>query len=320
MAFPNESGAAQAVAAAQPMDRVRAIVESVLGVAVPGDETNIIGLGANSMELVRIINLIEDETGLRLRFEDVGFEPTIAALARNIEAAREHEAEAPVPRGDAREAEAAVPARSLPAVAGIRRNEGWPVVKLAGPTPPADAPGASVRAFGREPLALAQLAQLLETLRLPGEGQAGHAAYASAGALHPVQTYLYAKTGAVEGLQCGLYYHHPRSGELWLLAPDLVLDESLYEPLLNAPVYRSAAFALYLVSRPGAIEPSYGQRARDYCLLEAGAMAQLLRTRAPSCGIGLCAIGEFAFEPVRDWFELDDDQACLHSLVGGAVT
>lgn len=316
------------VADAQPgaplstLDHIRRIVESVLGVVVPDADDNIIGLGANSMELVRIINLIEDDMGLRLKFEDVSFEPSIAALARNVEATREcdtcaaHESSQ---RSDLQAATEEMVQRHSPVVAGIRHDEGWPAVKLAGGTSPAEAMGSSARAFGREPLTLARIAILLGALRQPEQGASGHAGYASAGALYPVQTYLYVKAGGVEGLQCGLYYHHPRSSELWLLSPDLVLDESLYEPLLNAPLYRSAAFAIYLVSRPAAIEPSYAGRARDYCLLEAGAMAQLLRMRAPSCGIGLCAIGDFAFEPVRNWFELNDDQTCLHSLVGGCV-
>ncbi|WP_103310672.1 MULTISPECIES: SagB family peptide dehydrogenase [unclassified Pseudomonas] len=301
------------------VERIRRIVETVLGVVVPDVGSNIIGLGANSMELVRIINLIEDEMGLRLKFEDVSFEPSIAELAKSVEATRECEAHEPAQYA-ASQAVTETAHLDLPAVTGIRHDAGWPVVMLAEGLSPVETVGASVRAFGHEPLALAGIAQLLDALKLPERGASAHAGYASAGALYPVQTYLYAKAGRVDGLPCGLYYYHPLRRELWLLSPDLVFDESLYEPLFNAPFYRDAAFAIYLVSRPAAIKPSYGDRARDYCLLEAGAMAQLLRMRAPSCGIGLCAIGDFAFEPVRNWFELDDDQACLHSLVGGSIS
>jgi SagB-type dehydrogenase family enzyme len=322
MAFSTLEHTTQSAGLLSTIDHIRRIVESVLGVSVPDVDANIIGLGANSMELVRIINLIEDDLGWRLKFEDVSFEPSIAALAKNVETTREHlTCGAPPSSVDSYlspPAQEATP-RNSPVGKGIREDDGWPTVELANDPAPAEVVYASTREFALEALPLTSVGQLLDSLRQPEQGTPGSAQYASAGALYPVQAYLYVKAGGVEGLQRGLYYYHPRANALWLLAPDLVLDETLYEPLFNAPIYRRAAFAIYLVSRPAAIEASYPGRAHDYCLLEAGAMAQLLRMRAASCGIGLCAIGDFAFEPVRNWFELDDGQTCLHSLVGGCA-
>ncbi|WP_230479314.1 nitroreductase family protein [Burkholderia humptydooensis] len=301
--------------ASSTLAQIRQIVESVLGVAVPDHDTNIIGLGANSMELVRIINRIEDSTGVRIGFDALNFSPSVAMLAASVDAAR-GDAVAPPAPPDAADIGGADERRVGPVIDALRDDAGWPVVRLA--VDAADSPCAgSVRTFRETPLELAQLARLLGVLAQTDANSPRRAAYASAGARYPVQAYLYVKAGAVAGLSCGLYYFHPTRGELWLLAPDLVIDGSLYDPLLNAEIHRQAAFSIHLVSRPAAIEPMYGARARDYSLLEAGAMAQLLRMRAPSCGIGLCAIGDFAFEPVRGWFELDEGQACLHTLLGG---
>ncbi|MBP0713542.1 nitroreductase family protein [Burkholderia sola] len=305
--------------ASPTIEQIRHIVESVLGVAVPAPDANIIGLGANSMELVRIINRIEDDSGVRIGFENLSFTPSVAMLAACVETARAGSvadagalrAHDELPGADGTDTRRVAPAQ---AIGAIRDDEGWPVVRLMAGMPDELSVG-SVRAFRETQVELDRVARLLSVLR---QRQA-RAGYASAGARYPVQTYLYARAGAVAGLACGLYYFHPARAELWLLAPDLVIDAALYDPLHNAAIHRGAAFSIHLVSRPTAIEPLYGARARDYCLLEAGAMAQLLRMRAPSYDLGLCAIGDFDFEPVRGWFELDADQECLHSLLGGGA-
>ena len=67
------------------VERISRIIESVLGVPVPDAQANIIGLGANSMEIVRIINRLEDELGFRPRFEDLSACPTVTALATAYE-------------------------------------------------------------------------------------------------------------------------------------------------------------------------------------------------------------------------------------------
>jgi hypothetical protein len=57
----------------------------------------------------------------------------------------------------------------------------------------------------------------------------------------------------------------------------------------------------------------------DLVTLEAGYISQLLCMHAPACGIGLCAIGEMEFEPVRDLLRVDARYRLLHSLLGGPV-
>lgn len=307
--------AEQAVTASSA--RIRGIVEAVLGVEVLDLHANIIGLGANSMEIVRIINRIEDETGKRLRFENVGFDPSIAKLALELERTEVSPPSEPVRAGPSVASVGRDRDGETPPGAAIRINAGWPVAGRIAPN--AVAPGGSVRRFKQAAIDVACLGELLGALYLPEPGSGRRAAYGSAGSYYPVQIYLYVKAGGVSGLPCGIYYYQPRAGELWSLAPDLVIDTSHYAPLQNAAHFEQAAFAIHLVSQPQAIERAYGARARDYCLLEAGAMAQVMRARAPEAGIGLCAIGDFAFETVRDWFELDPWQECLHTLIGGAM-
>lgn len=300
--------------------RIRHIIESVLDVPVPDESTNLISLGANSMEMVRIINRLEDELGFRPRFEDLSTNPSIEALTLAYDLTS-----SPAPHQDAPAPETS----STPPTAGRHDEPGLTsgiridALYARMPLPEATAPELPVmrsqRSFGAAALSSAALSVLLSPLRqLQTEG--AHAAYASAGRGYAVQTYLQLQPGACADLPCGLYYYQPERHELWLLAPDLVIEPTLYEPVVNAPIARQAAFALYFVSRPAALKAKYGARARDYCLIEAGAMAQLLRERAYGSGVGLCAIGEFDVGPIQSWFELEPDQECLHSMLGGRLT
>ena len=68
-----------------------------------------------------------------------------------------------------------------------------------------------------------------------------------------------------------------------------------------------------------AIVPLYGNLGRDMCLIEAGAMSQLLRTHGHDYGIGVCQIGHFQFAPVEHGFKLGTNQILLTSLIGGSV-
>ncbi|HEX4966518.1 MAG TPA: amino acid adenylation domain-containing protein, partial [Thermoanaerobaculia bacterium] len=171
-----------------------------------------------------------------------------------------------------------------------------------------------------EPLPAARLGRLLaclQRLRLPGSPLPKYR-YPSAGTLYPVQTYVHVRPGRVEGVAAGTHYYHPGDHGLVSLSPEAPIDRSLHAEA-NQPVFEKSAFSIFLVGQLAAIAPIYGDLARDFCLLEAGYMTQLLMLSAPTDGVGLCPIGHLAFEPIRDAFALDEGHVLLHSLVGGAV-
>ena len=141
--------------------------------------------------------------------------------------------------------------------------------------------------------------------------------YGSAGGLYPVQTYLYVKPDRVEGLVSGTYYHHPDSHRLSLLATQVQMDRELFPK--SQAIFDESAFALFLVGQLDAIAPLYGDHARDFCLIEAGLICQLLETAAMDCQIGLCQIGGLDFQPIRQLFALGDHHVYLHCLLGGRM-
>ncbi|SEN04609.1 amino acid adenylation domain-containing protein [Stigmatella aurantiaca] len=178
----------------------------------------------------------------------------------------------------------------------------------------------SAQSFLSEPVSLERLSELLSSL-MPislEDSMMPKYRYASAGGLYPVQVYLHVKPGRVGGLAGGTYYYHPKRHELVLLTADAALDPSQHASR-NQPVFEAAAFSVFLVGKLSAIEPLYGTMARDFCMLEAGYIAQLLMSAAPSHKLGLCPIGVMNFEPLRAQFALDEHHVLLHSFVGGGA-
>ncbi|AGC46259.1 non-ribosomal peptide synthetase [Myxococcus stipitatus DSM 14675] len=142
--------------------------------------------------------------------------------------------------------------------------------------------------------------------------------YASAGGLYPVQVYLHVKAGRVTGLGGGTYYYHPKNHQLVLLTADAAMSRSLHAPA-NRAVFDGAAFSVFLVGQLSAIEPLYGELARDFCLLEAGYIAQLMMSSAAGGELGLCPVGGLDFASLRGLFDLGEQHVLLHSFLGGGV-
>jgi len=106
--------------------------------------------------------------------------------------------------------------------------------------------------------------------------------------------------------------------KLVLLTPGASIDRHVHAEV-NQPIFSNSAFSLFLVGKLQAITPLYGEVARDYCLLEAGYMSQLLMMTAPNYRLGLCPVGGLNFAEIRNLFCLDDDSILLHSLLGGNI-
>ena len=141
--------------------------------------------------------------------------------------------------------------------------------------------------------------------------------YASAGSLYPVQTYLYVKPNRVAGLAAGTYYHHPATHRLILLSPDAEIHQRHFPD--SQAIFDESAFAIFLIGQLDAISPMYGGLARDFCMIEAGLICQLLETTAPGHQIGLCQIGGLNFSPIRHLFSLEGNHEYLHCLLGGPL-
>ncbi|MDM8536948.1 amino acid adenylation domain-containing protein [Desulfobacterales bacterium HSG17] len=179
----------------------------------------------------------------------------------------------------------------------------------------------SYRKFLDETVTAEQLSQLLSCLQPRSFDNAllPKYRYGSAGSLYPIQTYLYIKPNRVTDVAGGFYYYHPIKHKLLLLSPASEIDSQLHGGT-NQDIFNQSAFSLFLVAEYQAIEPMYGSSGRDFCLLEAGYISQLLMMDVIDYNLGLCPIGGMNFEPLRSAFGLTDSQEMVHSFLGGGIT
>jgi SagB-type dehydrogenase family enzyme len=178
----------------------------------------------------------------------------------------------------------------------------------------------SVRQFGIKPVPLADLSGLLACLRsIDLEDGTPKYRYGSAGGLYPVQPYVYVKRGRIEDLGAGIYYYHPVEHRLISLTPGVEIPPTVFDRLINRPMFEEAAFGVFLIGDMEAIEPMYGHHALRFATLEAGLMSQLLEEVAPNVGLGLCQIGYLEFDPIRHFFALRESHVLLNTLLGGGL-
>ncbi|WP_222184935.1 SagB/ThcOx family dehydrogenase, partial [Geminicoccus harenae] len=197
---------------------------------------------------------------------------------------------------------------------GRRQLDGRPRVSLGDRSPSAEfARRRSVRSFADTPVPRGALDGLLG--RLAGEegGLVRHR-YPSAGSLYPVQAHLLVKPGRVDGIEGGAYYHDPVDHALVRLAPDLPPLGTGHPP--TARSLDEAAFLLLLVADLAVLRPTYGDAARDFCLLEAGYLGQLLMTDLPDT-LGLLPVGGLQVAGLAETLALHGDQVLVHALAGG---
>ena len=182
----------------------------------------------------------------------------------------------------------------------------------------------SYRQFLDSPIGLAAFSQFLsglKSIQLETSPLPKHR-YASAGSLYPVQTYLYIKPQRVEGITAGFYYYNPAEHWLIRLEPTNLSEQDVNNDALygsNREIAGQGAFVLFLIGQMEAIAPLYPENARDFCLLEAGYMSQLLMETAPDFNLGLCPLGKLGVEPLQRALDLDASHQLLHGLAGGAI-
>jgi amino acid adenylation domain-containing protein len=177
----------------------------------------------------------------------------------------------------------------------------------------------SWRDYGQDAVPFDSLSRWLERIQAREHDGMLNYEYGSAGGLYPVQTYLAIRNGGVEGIEGGVYYYDPLGHRLVrLLAPSPV--DGTFQAAVNREMAERAAFCVFLVAEMRAIEPMYGRKARDFCLIECGAVAQSLEEEAARCGIGTCQLGGLRRQrELREHLALSDSHEILHAMVGGVL-
>jgi SagB-type dehydrogenase family enzyme len=289
-------------------------------------------LGVNSVEIIRIANLLDNELGFRPRIDEFYRNPTLGGLTQAYEQhlqqilSNDNGGQEQLPDELAPFKEIIDPVEReefKKLQLGLRQGDDHvPRIPLLLPGPDAESTyrkRRSYRQFLQKPIPFAQLSQFLSCLRQVSLDGKTKYLYPSAGSAYPVQTYLHIKPGRIEGLEGGIYYYHPVKHDLVLLSADATLDRNIHDPLINGPIFDQAAFSLFLIAQLRSILPLYGERSRHFATLETGYIGQLLMNAAIACQIGLCPIGSLDFERIRHLFALEPSHWLVHTLLGGQV-
>ena len=175
----------------------------------------------------------------------------------------------------------------------------------------------SIRGFSDKPLSLEQLGYILWSSTGIQRVERGYAFRnaPSAGALYPIETYLFAKN--IEEVELGLYHYNIKLHILEALdVGDFSL--SLAHACLDQDMLASAQ-AVFIWS--GVFVRSkwkYKQRAYRYVYLDCGHIAQNLALSATALGLGSCQVGAFYDDEINKILGLDgnEESAIYLSLVG----
>jgi SagB-type dehydrogenase family enzyme len=307
----------------ETMRKVRDLITGVLQVPSLDPATDLRDLGMNSMDMMRIANLLEATFGFRPRIGDLFRFTTVAALAGAIdqqirvtsESAMASKFKLLINPQEREKYKLQRPglrrlADSRTLISLSESDEGW-IQKSAARR--------SHRQFSQEVIPAGDFGRFMSMLReVTVNGQSRYL-YGSAGGIYAVQTYLHVKPARIEGMHAGLYYYHPVDHGLVLLAPELEIPLAIHESFVNRPVFGQAAFSLFLIARLAAIATMYGDHSRRFAAIEAGLMSELLETSGEAHRIGLCQIGTIDFDQIRPFFDLEETDELVHSLVGGRV-
>ncbi|MGB7922077.1 MAG: condensation domain-containing protein, partial [Pyrinomonadaceae bacterium] len=314
------------------MTKVGLVFEEVLGKKGLDPHDDLLGLGANSLDFIRIAGLLEKQFGFRPEMEELFQLQTIAEVSSCYEKHMLRNANASEVGGDDARHRRMISKLLLDptereefkeaqhGLEPLREGTTWLRLPRASEDEARRASyeeRRSYRKFSRQPIALAQFGDFLSGLC--GLTLNGHPKflYGSAGSTYSVQTYLYIKTDRVEGFSSGGYYYHPAHHQLMPVADTASVNRKAHF-FDNRAIFDESAFALFFVCKLDAIAPLYGGKSRDYGMLEAGLMTQLLESSAPAHGIGLCQIGDLNFD-IQASFGLTDNYLLLHSMLGGRI-
>ncbi|MBU4225013.1 MAG: SagB/ThcOx family dehydrogenase [Chloroflexi bacterium] len=165
----------------------------------------------------------------------------------------------------------------------------------------------SLREYGREPLTLAEISQLLwaaQGITHP----AGLRTAPSAGALYPLEIYLLA--GNITDLHAAIYRYKPESHALSLIAEG---DQrpALCQAALGQSAVQDAAAVIVIAAIYERTTVKYGERGVSYVHMEVGSAAQNLYLQATSLNLGTVFIGAFHEDEVKKVLHMAGDEQPL---------
>jgi SagB-type dehydrogenase family enzyme len=171
----------------------------------------------------------------------------------------------------------------------------------------------SVRDYKDKPLTLAEVSQLLWAAQ-GITGSFGFRTAPSAGALYPLEVYIFA--GNVKDLPGGIYKYRPHKHELEMVVKGDKRNE-LYRAALSQSPVRDAPAVIVFSAVYERTTVKYGERGVRYVFIETGHAAQNVFLQAVSINLGAVVIGAFSDAEVKKIIKMPDREQPLYIMPVG---
>lgn len=167
----------------------------------------------------------------------------------------------------------------------------------------------------KELISMEVFSSLFEVLSYRSRVEFRTSYYPSAGALYPIDSYIYVKDGRVEGLNEGLYYYHPSTHKILMMDEKCNIRDAHFEA--NRYTYDESAISIFFVFDSDVSMPKYLGRGYYYAIVDVGIMCQTLSVHAETLGLSTCIIGNMNFEKIASYFKLKDTHKYLLGMECG---
>ncbi|WP_090739059.1 amino acid adenylation domain-containing protein [Paenibacillus sp. Mc5Re-14] len=273
--------------------------------------------GATSLTMVQIVENIQGRYGVAVPVDLFLDEPNLAAVSAYVaQRIAPGHGEGELPRIHAAEVE--IQETQTLNATDTTDNGAITELSLASFNPSAYSQGETARRFASSKIPFRSFSRMISWLGACEEADGGKYKYhyPSAGGLNAIQTYIFVKEQAVEGLQGGLYYFHSERHVLALINGRFELERAAFMPR-DRTVVDTAGFALFFIAQMDAIVPIYQMGSQVLATVEAGYMAQLLVSRQQDCGLGVYPVTGLDFGAIREGMHLNQGHRFLHCILGG---
>ena len=175
----------------------------------------------------------------------------------------------------------------------------------------------SIRRYGSEEISAECLSYLLwASCGVSGDSDEFRTA-PSAGAIHPVETYLSIQNSSWLPVKNGIWYYHPATHELSLVAEGIDAVAELGRACMMQPQVLRAPVVFFWTAKPYRAVWKYGTRGYRDIFLDAGHICQNLYLAGVDADIGVCAINAFSDEAVKSQLRLPEDEVVVYAASCG---
>ncbi|MEK7434104.1 MAG: amino acid adenylation domain-containing protein [Cyanobacteriota bacterium] len=298
-------------------NKILKIIKEVLNIQEIYNDTDLLSIGTNSIDIVKIANRLEVEFGFCPKISDI-FRLKTVNLISDFYEKRKNEIKETF---EYKEGQIIIDVDEREKF----RNNRLSIRKLSGIETKLDSYEnndnynnyKTTRFFSDEIINKKDFGNFLGVLREIELNSSFKYLYPSAGSLYPVQIYILMKENAVQDFSSGIYYYNAKNHSLIKITDELP-ENIHFSYSLN--IYNSSKFSIFLISDLRSIEPLYSTASIEYSYIEAGSITQLLRSESYKYNIGLCSIGQVNDDNLKKVLNLDDKYLFLHTILGGIIS